>query len=148
MLWLILSVLTGHSDMFDFFFTIKVSDVLRAQLNCLWSVINYVSDGKWQDNKYLLFEVRREMQNTSHRGAKLRSQTGSSCWAGPPHVRWQQPGPEGPGAAEASKATQKCSEEKCALHLHLHSSFPTCKEQHRQTGDGRGAWHHLVLHLR
>lgn len=42
--------------MFDlFFFTIKVSDVLRAQLNSLWSVINYGSDGKWQDNKYLLF---------------------------------------------------------------------------------------------
>lgn len=42
--------------MFDlFFFTIKVSDVLRAQLNCLWSLINYRSDGKRQDNKYLLF---------------------------------------------------------------------------------------------
>lgn len=37
------------------FVTIKVSDILRAQLNCLWSVINYGSDGKWQDNKYLLF---------------------------------------------------------------------------------------------
>lgn len=57
------------------------------------------------------FTKKRNTEDILYRAKAQTLAKESSCWAGPQHVRWQQIEPEGSRVAEASEATQKCSEE-------------------------------------
>lgn len=133
---------------------IKVSDVLRAQPNCLWSITNYGSAGKRQANKYPLFHQEIKIQKVSYTVANPRQgvQLPSRTSAGEMTAGWPW-GIHG-GKNLAGLPEQKCLEEKRSTRT-SHLIQPSGKERGRRTGRwwaGRGArshrrwaWCHLRL---
>lgn len=126
------------------FFMIKVSDVLRAQPNCLWSITNYGSAGKRQANKYPLFHQEIKIQKVSYTVANPRQgvQLPSRTSAGEMTAGWPW-GIHG-GKNLAGLPEQKCLEEKRSTRT-SHLIQPSGKERGRRTGRwwaGRGARSH------
>lgn len=80
-----------------------------AELSMVYHKL-WVEDSKIRNSFHLT--KKRNTEDILYRGKAQILAKESSCWAGPQHMRWQQIEPEGSKVAGASKATQKCSEEK------------------------------------
>lgn len=85
--------------------------------NYVWPTINYGSDGKCKITNTFHFTKKRNTKNTPYRGKTQTLAKEPRGWAGLPQIKQWQIEPERCVAAEAGKATQKCSEEQCKTHI-------------------------------
>lgn len=130
-------------------YIIKFSDILRTQPNSLWTIINYGSGGKWQENKYFLFHQEEKYRRYTFQRQSSDPNQGVQLLSRPSAPEMIEP--ERPGAAEdrtAPKNAWRSSLTSASTQCFPHLCQPFWTSAGRQGGgDGRGAWHHLVLHL-